>query len=187
MLKRNFDILMSLTLLIILFPIICILYVLIFLDDGAPVIYWSRRIGKNKVEFQMPKFRTMKKNCPQVATHLLSDEKSYLIRSGSFLRKTSLDEIPQLWSVVSGEMSLVGPRPALFNQDDLVDEREVYHLNSLRPGITGWAQINGRDSISIKEKVQKDFEYLENQNFIFDLKIIWLSVFAVLRRKDIRH
>lgn len=164
-----------------------IVWVLVKLTSPGPAIHWSKRIGKGNDIFLMPKFRTMKINTPQLATHLLGDGKSYLTPIGSFLRKSSLDELPQLWSVWNGDMSLVGPRPALFNQHDLKELRTSYNVHSIPPGVTGWAQINGRDELSIPEKVEYDKFYLDHRSLKFDLKIIFLTAYKVLLRADIKH
>lgn len=187
MIIRIFNIFFSLLagiLMLIPFLIICIL---IKITSYGPIIHWSKRIGQNNQIFFMPKFRTMLVNTPQVATHLLNNGQQFLTPLGSFLRKTSLDEIPQLWSVLNGDMSLVGPRPALFNQDDLRDLRTKYNIHQLTPGVTGWAQINGRDELSIEEKVKFDKEYFEKRSLRFDLKIIFLTLIKVLSRSNVQH
>jgi len=153
----------------------------------GPVLYWSDRIGRNNRIFRMPKFRTMHVGTPAVATHLLADPKSHLTPIGSFLRSTSLDELPQLWSILEGEMSFVGPRPALFNQDDLVALRTAKGIHLLAPGLTGWAQINGRDELPIPQKVALEVEYLKRRGFFFDLKILWLTFLKVVRRDGVSH
>lgn len=155
-------------------------------SKGA-VIYWSDRVGRNNKIFKMPKFRTMRMNTPEVATHLLSDVSECLIPIGSFLRKSSLDELPQLWSILKGDMSFVGPRPALFNQDDLIALRTQVGVDRLLPGLTGWAQINGRDELPIPEKVKLDAEYMNRQSIAFDAKIIMLTVLKVVRREGVIH
>lgn len=165
----------------------CIVWILVRVTSPGPAIHWSRRIGINNATFLMPKFRTMRIDTPQVATHLLSNGKNYLTPIGSFLRKSSLDEIPQLWSVLKGDMSLVGPRPALFNQDDLCELRTLNNVHLIPPGVTGWAQINGRDELSIPEKVKYDKYYLDHRSIVFDLKIIFLTAYKVIMRKDIQH
>jgi len=157
------------------------------LTSHGPVIHWSKRIGKNNAPFMMPKFRTMKIDTPQVATHLLQNGENYLTPIGSFLRKSSLDEIPQLWSVLIGDMNLVGPRPALFNQDDLVELRTKMGVHQLAPGVTGWAQINGRDDLPIPLKVKFDREYLDKRSVWLDIKIIFLTAYKVLKRSNIQH
>jgi len=184
--KRSFDLILTFFLIIIFVPLIIIIWFIIFISDGRPTIYWSRRVGQNNKIFIMPKFRTMKKETPQVATHLL-DGRSYLINGGSFLRKLSLDEIPQLWSILKGDMSFVGPRPALFNQDDLIKLRTEKGVHKLVPGLTGWAQINGRDELAVPVKVQFDEEYLYKRSFFLDLKIILLTFVKVILSKGVTH
>ena len=157
------------------------------LTSKGPIIYWSNRVGKDNAIFRMPKFRTMRIDTPAVATHLLNDPDRYLTPVGKFLRKSSLDELPQLWSVLKGDMSFVGPRPALFNQDDLIALRTVKGVHRLIPGITGWAQINGRDDLPIPVKVKFDVHYLENRSLIFDIKILFLTLLKVLRREGVTH
>ena len=187
MLKRIFDILFSLGMLLIFaFPILVIASA-IRLTSRGPAIYWSNRIGKDNRIFRMPKFRTMRIDTPAVATHLMANPDAYLTRIGKFLRKTSLDELPQIWSILIGDMSVVGPRPALFNQDDLIELRTTAGVEKLPPGLTGWAQINGRDELPIPEKVKLDVEYLERQSFLFDLKIIFLTFVKVLHRQGVAH
>jgi O-antigen biosynthesis protein WbqP len=187
MTTRVFNILLSLfigILVLIPFLIVCIL---VKMTSPGPIIHWSKRIGQNNHIFLMPKFRTMMINTPQLATHLLEKGQSYLTPIGSLLRQSSLDEIPQLWSVLKGDMNLVGPRPALFNQDDLKELRTNYNVHTLAPGVTGWAQINGRDELSIEEKVKYDKEYLEKRSLWFDIKIIFLTLYKVLLRKNVSH
>lgn len=184
--KRLFDLLFALVLIIPCGLLFVFVAGLIFLISPGPVLHWSSRVGRNNNLFKMPKFRTMRLDTPQVATHLLKSE-DYLIPLGSLIRKLSLDEVPQLWSILTGDMSLVGPRPALFNQEDLVEARTKLGVEKLTPGITGWAQINGRDEISIPEKVKLDHEYLERKSFFFDLKIIFLTFGKVLGQKNVSH
>ena len=157
------------------------------MTSRGPVIYWSDRIGRDNRIFRMPKFRTMRVGTPAVATHELRNPALYLTPIGSFLRKTSLDELPQLWSILNGDMSFVGPRPALFNQSDLIELRAQHGVQTLRPGLTGWAQINGRDEIPIQTKVAFDTEYLGRQSFGFDLRILWLTFVKVILRDNISH
>lgn len=164
-----------------------IIAILIKLTSKGPVLYWSDRVGKQNEIFRMPKFRTMNLGTPVVATHLLNNSISYLTPIGSFLRKSSLDELPQLWSVLRGDMSLVGPRPALYNQADLIMLRTKMGISELQPGLTGWAQINGRDELPIPVKVQFDAEYLQKRSFRFDLLILWRTVRKVLRSDGITH
>ena len=185
--KRLFDISLGL-LAIIIFILPCIIIAfLIKIDSKGPVIYWSDRVGANNIIFKMPKFRTMKVGTPALATHLLKDKFSHYTNLGIFLRKTSLDELPQVLTVITNKMSFVGPRPALYNQYDLMELRKIKGLNAIKPGITGWAQVNGRDNLTLEEKVKFDQEYLENKSFLFDLNILWLTVLRVIKREDISH
>lgn len=185
--KRLFD--LCLTLLAFIFLILPFLMVAIMvrLTSVGSVFYWSDRVGQANKLFRMPKFRTMQVDTPAVATHLLPDPKQFLTPVGSFLRKSSLDELPQLWSVLKGDMSIVGPRPALFNQHDLIKLRTEKGVHLLKPGITGWAQVNGRDELPIPDKVQLDVDYMNKQSFFFDLKIIALTVIKVLCSDGVQH
>lgn len=185
--KRLFDLAMSFLALAIFSLLIIVVTLLVKLSSKGPVLYWSDRVGRRNIIFKMPKFRTMQTGTPAVATHLLSDFSQYLTPVGSFLRKSSLDELPQLWSILVGDMSFVGPRPALFNQDDLIALRTKYGVNELVPGLTGWAQVNGRDELSIPIKVKYEVEYLKNQSFWFDMKILVLTFLKVLRRSGVSH
>lgn len=185
--KRLLDLTFAAILILMLLPVISLLVIVVKLTSSGPVLFWSDRIGKNSKIFRMPKFRTMLTETPSVATHLLENSKSYITPFGSLLRKTSLDELPQLLSIFKGEMSFVGPRPALYNQDDLIKLRKESLVDSLRPGLTGWAQVNGRDDISISEKAMLDKFYLDNFSFSLDLKILVLTSFQVLGRKGVRH
>ena len=160
---------------------------LVRLTSPGPILYWSDRVGRGNRIFRMPKFRSMRVGTPAVATHLLHDPDRYLTPIGSFLRTSSLDELPQLWSVLIGDMSFVGPRPALFNQDDLIALRTEYGVHELMPGVTGWAQVNGRDELPIPEKVKLDVEYLQRRSLRFDLYILWLTLVRVLRRDGVVH
>jgi O-antigen biosynthesis protein WbqP len=187
MTKRLFDLILSLIAILILIIPFIITFIFVRLTSKGPALYWSKRVGKENKFFLMPKFRSMLMDTPQVATHLLKNEKTHLTSIGSFLRKSSLDEIPQLISILKGDMSFVGPRPALFNQDDLIRLRTEHGISELIPGLTGWAQINGRDELPIKEKVAFDLVYLQRKNFIFDIKIIILTFFKVLGRVDVSH
>lgn len=184
---RIFNLLVSFILALVFAIPFAIVWVLVKLTSPGPAIHWSKRIGKNNVIFLMPKFRTMRINTPQVATHLLQNGQNFLTPIGGFLRKSSLDEIPQLISVIKGDMSLVGPRPALFNQDDLRELRTKYGVHTIPPGVTGWAQINGRDELSIPEKVKYDKEYLDRRSLWFDIKVLFLTAYKVLLRADISH
>jgi O-antigen biosynthesis protein WbqP len=185
--KRLFDLLLTLFGSIVLALPILVVAILVRLTSSGPVLYWSNRAGRCNIIFKMPKFRTMQVGTPAVATHLLSDSSQYLTPVGSFLRKSSLDELPQLWSILVGDMSFVGPRPALFNQDDLIALRAKYGVDKLVPGLTGWAQVNGRDELSIRVKVQYDVEYLQKQSFWFDMKILGLTFLKVIRRDGVSH
>jgi O-antigen biosynthesis protein WbqP len=187
MIKRFFDlILASFLILVFLLPMALVLITIRFTSSGS-VLYWSGRVGKNGKLFRMPKFRTMVEGAPLVASHLLLDSRGHMIKVGPFLRKTSLDELPQLWSILVGDMSFVGPRPALFNQDDLIALRTQYGIDKLVPGLTGWAQVNGRDELSIPDKVRYDVEYLQRQSFWFDMKILGLTFLKVVRRDGVSH
>jgi len=185
--KRLFDLLLTLFVSIVLALPILVVAILVRLTSSGPALYWSDRVGKRNIIFKMPKFRTMRVGTPAVATHLLSDSSQYLTPVGSFLRKSSLDELPQLWSILVGDMSFVGPRPALFNQDDLIALRNQYGVDELVPGLTGWAQVNGRDELSIPNKVQYEVEYLNQQSFWFDMKILGLTFLKVIRRAGVSH
>jgi O-antigen biosynthesis protein WbqP len=185
--KWFFDTVVALISLMILCIPMLIIYLLIKLTSKGSVLYWSDRPGRNNRIFQMPKFRTMRINTPAVATHLLENPNKYLTPIGPFLRKLSLDELPQLWSVLKGDMSFVGPRPALYNQDDLIELRTKKGIHGLVPGLTGWAQINGRDDILIPVKVEFDEYYLTHRSFAFDLYIILLTVLKVIRKEGIQH
>jgi O-antigen biosynthesis protein WbqP len=185
--KNIFDKTVGLLLSILLVIPILLLAVTIRITSKGSVLYWSERVGRENVNFLMPKFRTMRSDTPQLATHLMNDPDVYLSPIGGFLRRSSLDEIPQLFSILKGDMSFVGPRPALFNQDDLVALRTQDGVDKLVPGLTGWAQVNGRDELPIPEKVALDVEYLEKQTFWFDMKILWMTVLKVVRRDGVSH
>ncbi len=185
--KRLFDICLTFLVLILFAPPFLLVAAAVRLTSIGPVFYWSDRVGQDNKLFRMPKFRTMQVDTPAVATHLLLEPKQFLTPVGSFLRKSSLDEIPQLWSVLKGDMSLVGPRPALFNQYDLINLRIEKGVHLLKPGITGWAQVNGRDELPIPDKVQLDVDYMNKQSLFFDLKIIALTVVKVLCRDGVQH
>jgi O-antigen biosynthesis protein WbqP len=171
---------------VLLIPVMLVALAVRVTSKG-PVLYWSDRVGKSNKIFKMPKFRSMQVGTPAVATHLLSNPDTYLTPIGSFLRKSSLDELPQLWSIFKGDMSFVGPRPALFNQQDLIELRTAKGVHSLMPGLTGWAQINGRDELPIPEKVALDVQYLRRQSWVFDIKIIFLTAWKVIRRDNVSH
>ena len=187
MLKRIFDIFFSFLFLLVFSVPIALTALVIRLTSQGPAIYWSDRIGKDNIIFHMPKFRTMRIDTPAMATHLMADPDAYLTPVGKFLRKTSLDELPQLWSILKGDMSVVGPRPALFNQEDLVELRTAAGVEKLTPGLTGWAQINGRDELPIPDKVRLDSECLQRKSFWFDLRIIFLTFVRVLRHQGVSH
>ena len=186
-LKRAFDVFAALVgTVVLLIPALAIALA-IRLTSKGPALYWSDRVGRNNQLFSMPKFRTMRVDAPAVATHLLQDPSRYVTPVGAFLRKTSLDEVPQLWSILLGDMSVVGPRPALFNQDDLVKLRTDAGVHVLVPGLTGWAQVRGRDTLPIPVKVEFDKYYLDHRSFFFDLKVIGLTLIQVLKREDVDH
>lgn len=185
--KRAFDLFFVVCVGVLLLAPIGLIALLVRWTSPGPALYWSDRVGRNNRIFKMPKFRSMRLDTPAVATHLLSEPDQYLTPVGPFLRRTSLDELPQLWSIFKGDMSLVGPRPALFNQQDLIQLRSEAGVEKLVPGLTGWAQINGRDELPIPEKVRLDVEYLRRRSFGFDLKIIFLTVWRVLRRDGVNH
>ena len=185
--KRLFDLtIVVLACLVLLLPILLVA-AMVALSSKGPVLYWSDRIGIRNTVFRMPKFRTMRIGTPVVATHLLDSPDAYLTPVGSFLRKSSLDELPQLWSILKGDMSLVGPRPALFNQDDLVAMRTSRGVHELMPGLTGWAQVNGRDELPIPEKVGLDAEYLRRRSLLFDLRILGMTILKVVQRDGVSH
>ena len=185
--KRIFDLFFGVILLVLLIIPMLLIAISIQLTSKGPSLYWSDRIGKNNTIFKMPKFRSMLTGTPAVATHLLDNPDAYLSPIGGFLRLSSLDELPQLFSVLKGDMSFVGPRPALFNQDDLIALRTEKGVDKLLPGITGWAQVNGRDELSIPDKVALDVEYLNRQSFWFDMKILWMSFLKVVKRDGVSH
>jgi O-antigen biosynthesis protein WbqP len=185
--KRVLDLaLVTLAGFVLLIPVILVTLAVRVTSKG-PALYWSDRVGRNNQIFKMPKFRSMQVGTPAVATHLLSNPDAYLTPIGSFLRKSSLDELPQLWSIFKGDMSFVGPRPALFNQHDLIELRTQAGVHRLTPGLTGWAQINGRDELPIPEKVKLDIEYLHRQSLLFDIKIIFLTAWKVIHRDNVSH
>jgi O-antigen biosynthesis protein WbqP len=185
--KRALDIVLAFLLLLLACPLLFVLAVLIKTTSRGPILHWSDRIGKNNQIFRMPKFRSMRIDTPQVATHLLADPLAYLTPIGGFLRRSSLDELPQLFSILVGDLNFVGPRPALFNQHDLVALRTERGIHRLAPGLTGWAQVNGRDELPIPVKVEFDYEYLQRQSFRFDCRIICMTVAKVVRGEGIQH
>ena len=185
--KRVFDICLGcLAALFLLVPVLLVAMA-VRLTSKGPALYWSDRVGRNNVIFKMPKFRSMRLGTPAVATHLLADARSHLTPIGSFLRRSSLDELPQLWSILAGDMSFVGARPALFNQQDLIALRTEQGVHTLVPGLTGWAQVNGRDELPIPEKVKLDVAYLQRQSLWFDIRILWLTFVKVLKRDGVSH
>jgi O-antigen biosynthesis protein WbqP len=185
--KRLFDLALAVFAAVILVLPVLLVALAVKLTSAGPALYWSDRVGRHNRIFRMPKFRSMRIGTPAMATHLLADPKVYLTPIGSFLRKSSLDELPQLWSILVGDMSFVGPRPALFNQDDLVALRTEQGVDQLMPGLTGWAQVNGRDELPIPEKVKLDVEYLRRRSFVFDIYILWLTALKVVRRDGVSH
>jgi O-antigen biosynthesis protein WbqP len=185
--KRLFDLVLATCASVLLLIPIILVALTVRLTSKGPVLYWSDRIGKDNRTFRMPKFRSMRVGAPAVATHLMKDPALFLTPIGSFIRTTSLDELPQLWSILVGDMSFVGPRPALYNQDDLVALRTRYGVHKLVPGLTGWAQVNGRDDLPIPSKVQFDVEYLQRKSLRFDLYVLWLTAVSVLRRRGVSH
>ncbi len=185
--KRAFDLFLASTAGLVLVVPIAFVAAAVRLTSPGPALYWSKRVGRHNRIFKMPKFRSMQIGTPAVATHLLKDPNVYLTPIGSFLRKSSLDELPQLWSILVGDMSFVGPRPALFNQDDLIALRTERGVHELVPGLTGWAQINGRDELPIPEKVKLDAEYLQRRSLWFDIRILWLTFVKVIKRDGVSH
>jgi O-antigen biosynthesis protein WbqP len=185
--KRAFDLCLALLTAVVLAMPICVIAILVRLTSPGPALYWSDRVGSNNRIFRMPKFRSMRIDTPAVATYLLQNPDQWLTPIGSFLRKSSLDELPQLWSILKGDMSFVGPRPALFNQDDLITLRTENGVHELVPGLTGWAQVNGRDELPIPQKVALDAEYLQRQSLRFDLKILWMTALKVIARDGVSH
>jgi len=184
---RFFDFLSALIITLIIIAPSLIIALLVKITSKGPILFWSKRIGVNNEIFLMPKFRTMKQGTPDVATHLLKDPDQFITLIGPFLRRNSLDEIPQLYSVLLGDMSLVGPRPALFNQEELIDLRNRKDIHKLKPGLTGWAQVNGRDEITIHEKVRLEEEYLDKMSWKMDMYILWLTFIKVLNKDSITH
>ena len=185
--KRLFDLCLGLSAAAILLLPVAVVALAVRLTSKGPALYWSDRVGRDNEIFRMPKFRSMRVGTPAVATHLLQDPDAHLTPIGSFLRKSSLDELPQLWSILKGDMSFVGPRPALFNQEDLIALRTANDVHHLVPGLTGWAQVNGRDELPIPEKVKLDVEYLQRQSLWFDIRILWLTFVKVVRRDGVTH
>ena len=185
--KRLFDVFVVISVGVLVLVPFCIVALLVRLTSPGPILYWSDRVGRYNKIFRMPKFRSMRVGTPAVATHLLENPDAFLTPIGPFLRKSSLDELPQLWSILVGDMSLVGPRPALFNQADLIEQRTAHGVHELVPGLTGWAQINGRDELPIPQKVALDVEYLRRRSFGFDLYILWKTAVKVVRRDGVSH
>jgi O-antigen biosynthesis protein WbqP len=185
--KRVFDLAVAIVVAVFLTLPILIVAIAVRLTSPGPALYWSDRVGRDNRIFKMPKFRSMRIDTPAVATHLLQNPEQWLTPIGSFLRKSSLDEMPQLWSILKGDMSFVGPRPALFNQDDLIALRTEKGVHELVPGLTGWAQVNGRDELPIPQKVELDEEYLQRRSLLFDLKVLWMTALKVLARDGVSH
>ena len=185
--KRLFDFSLSIFAIVILAIPLLVISAIIILTSPGPALFWSKRVGCNNHIFRMPKFRSMRIDTPAVATHLLQNPDKWLTSIGSFLRKSSLDELPQLWCILMGDMSFVGPRPALFNQDDLISLRTERGIHQLVPGLTGWAQVNGRDELPIPKKVDLDLEYLQRRSFLFDMKILWMTTLKVLAKDGVSH
>jgi len=185
--KREFDLILGLLLLPLLCVLMAAIAITVWLTSKGPVLYWSDRVGRNNRIFRMPKFRTMKVHTPEVATHLLRDPKAHLTVVGPFLRKTSLDELPQIYSILKGDLSFVGPRPALHNQDDLVALRTEHGVHELVPGLTGWAQVNGRDDLPIPAKVEYDCEYLQKRELLLDMVILLRTIIKVIYRQGVSH
>ncbi len=185
--KRIFDLLIAFIFSLLLFPLILIISLMVKLTSEGPILYWSNRVGKNNLIFKMPKFRTMYVDTPPLATRHMAQPEQYLTSIGPFLRKTSLDEIPQLWSIIKGDMSFVGPRPVLTNEEDLLILRTQEGIHLYKPGLTGWAQINGRDSVTIEQRVALEKDYIKKQSFLFDILIFWKTIPKVLFKKDIVH
>jgi O-antigen biosynthesis protein WbqP len=185
--KRLFDVLLTFIATIFLIVPIVLVAICVLITSKGKALYWSDRVGRDNIIFSMPKFRTMRTNTPAIATHLLNDPDQWLTPIGSLLRKSSLDELPQLWSIIKGDMSFVGPRPALFNQDDLIALRTQVGVHQLQPGLTGWAQINGRDELPIPDKVKLDLEYMQRQSFGFDCYILWMTFLKVVKRDGVSH
>lgn len=186
MIKRLFEIILTIILLLFFMPFFVLISSIILLSDGMPIIFWSKRYGQNNIFFMMPKFRTMKKNTPNLPTHLLKD-KNHIINPLRFLRKYSIDEIPQLYNILIGNMTFIGPRPALFNQSDLIQMRVKLNIHKMKPGITGYAQINGRDQITLSEKVELESYYMKNKNILINIKIIYLTIIKVIKTDNIKH
>lgn len=184
-LKGLFDFTLALIGSIVIFPFFIIFGIIIFIDDPGPIFFTQKRVGKNKKLFRLIKFRTMKTKTPDIPTHLLENPERYITRLGKFLRKTSIDELPQIWNILIGKMSIIGPRPALWNQDDLIAERDKYGANDIKPGITGWAQINGRDELEIPVKAALDGEYVKKLSFAFDCKCFFGTIKAVFKHDGV--
>jgi O-antigen biosynthesis protein WbqP len=185
--KRLFDVMLAIMASFILVVPVLLVALAVRLTSAGPVLYWSERVGRNNVTFKMAKFRSMRIDTPTVATHLLQRPDQWLTPIGAFLRKSSLDELPQLWNILKGDMSFVGPRPALFNQDDLITFRTKKYVHELLPGLTGWAQVNGRDELPIHQKVQLDVEYLQRRSLLFDMRILWMTALKVIARDGVSH
>ena len=185
--KRIIDLLIGSVVLLFVFVPMLVITLLVRITSKGPALYWSDRVGQRNKVFRMPKFRSMRIDTPAIATHLLNDPDQFLSPIGGFLRRSSLDELPQLWSILKGDISFVGPRPALFNQDDLIALRSEQGVDQLIPGLTGWAQVNGRDELPIPEKVKLDVEYMERQSILFDMRILWMTFLKVVNREGVSH
>jgi O-antigen biosynthesis protein WbqP len=185
--KRLFDLIVVIVAGVIFAIPMFALAIAVWLSSKGPILYWSQRVGKGNSVFNMPKFRTMRLETPVLPSHLLENPDVYLTPIGSFLRRSSLDELPQLWCILCGDMSVVGPRPALANQQDLIDARTSKNIHLIKPGLTGWAQVNGRDEITLEKKVQLDYEYLDKKSFFFDVYIVLLTFYKVVKRDGIKH
>ena len=185
--KRSLDLMLGLVSVCIFLVPFAVIALMVRLTSAGPALYWSDRVGRNNLIFKMPKFRSMRVGTPAVATHLLTDPEACLTPIGSFLRRSSLDELPQVWSILVGDMSFVGPRPALFNQHDLIELRTQKGVHALMPGLTGWAQVNGRDDLPISQKVELDAQYLARRSMFFDIKILWMTFLKVVQREGVSH
>ncbi len=185
--RRSLDIIGSLILAILLLPLILLISILLKISSNGPVLFWAPRLGLNEQKFEMPKFRTYKEGTPILASDLIDDPESLYTPMGKFLRRFSIDEIPQIYCILKGDMTFIGPRPCLENQDDLIMLRRKHNLFSIKPGVSGWAQVNGRDEISLQKKIELEVEYIDRKSLFFDLRIIWMTIVKVLKSDDISH